>query len=92
MTALDFMQQLVDEHVHESDGKNRSDVIDAINREMGLPFRVRCRHIAALLDVPSKSMSRCWKSRTLLLRDVHLLCRGMLFLRGIFLGTAITNS
>lgn len=38
MTALDLMQQLVDERVHEIDGKNRGPVIDAINRELGLPM------------------------------------------------------
>lgn len=38
MTALDFMQQLVSEGVHESNGKNRSPIIDEINREIGLPL------------------------------------------------------
>ncbi len=38
MTSLDFMQQLVDQDVHEIDGNNRSPVIDEINRELGLPI------------------------------------------------------
>jgi len=38
MTALDFMQQLVDAHVHETGGNNRGPVIDEINRELGLPM------------------------------------------------------
>ena len=38
MTALDFMQQLVDQKVHEIDGNNRGPVIDEINRELGLPM------------------------------------------------------
>lgn len=38
MAAIDFMQKLVDARIHETGGKNRSPVIDAINREMGLPL------------------------------------------------------
>ena len=36
MNALALMQRLVDARVHEVGGKNRSPVIDAINRESGL--------------------------------------------------------
>lgn len=32
------MQQLVDEHVTETNGKNRGPMIDEINRELGLPM------------------------------------------------------
>jgi hypothetical protein len=38
LSALDVMERLVDQHICETGGKNRSAMIDAINREMGLPM------------------------------------------------------